>query len=275
MLKSAIIFAEAAEERRAIGQLVKPTKLFSQIYFSSTVGEVDFLLESTAVDVVFCAVHPASTASLQQVGKLAELTTTYRQPLVLCSALDPIELEQLGAVPARSTCLNYAAARAAITLQLQQLLGCADNPPGKDKAPGTLIDKATGVYNRFYFDRILDQEISRSKLTGRPFSLLLIEPGQPPQADHNGWGRQLPTLATAIRGQVRTSDLLCRVEQQRLALLMPETSSQNAQQVLGRLRNSLAECVVAPSLPLSFGLASAPFNHADRLALLRAAEASL
>lgn len=276
MQNTAIIIAEAAGERRTIAQLVKPSGHFEQIYFSSTCAEVEFLLKNARIDIVLHDFRPPEKSTLKLAEELGALTQARRIPLVFCSPLDPVELSQLGIIPPDSHCLSYETKPAAAALLLKRLLPSEAEEQPKQQHPGTLIDKSSGVYNRFYFDAILDQEISRSKLTGRPFSLLLIEPNNPPAPKGRAWSSVLPSVVMTIKAQVRTSDLLCRVEQKRFALLLPETSTNNAERVVGRLRSKLEEISAETSVRLNFGLASSCFSsHTNRQSLLRAAEAAL
>ena len=176
-MKSAIIVAEAAEESRAIAHFLKPTELFSQIHFCGTSKEVDFLLENSNIDCIFCAVYAQQKEVLPFIARLVAITGKHQLQLVFFSHLDPVELAQLGVIPAGMHSLSYQSPPSTATALLNRLL--RENPAASATTPRSLIenliDHSSGVYNRFYFDAILDQELSRSKLTGRPFSLLLIE----------------------------------------------------------------------------------------------------
>lgn len=276
MPKTAIIFAEAAEARRAIAQLIKPSELFSQVCFSSTGKEVTFLLQSRQIDMVFCDLPSAKSSSLRLAENLAKLTDSLQVPVVYCSQRNPEELQQLGIIPVDSPCLSYQTRATAVTQRLKRLLLQESAPVPRKAALEKLIDKSSGVYNRFYFDSFLDHEISRSKLTGRPFSLLLIEPNPQPLPKTTCLNHLLPTLASTIKEQIRASDLLCRVDQKRFALLLPETTNQNAEQVVSRIRRKLQEGPTESAIKLKFGLASSSqSNNDNRQRLLQAAEAGL
>lgn len=94
------------------------------------------------------------------------------------------------------------------------------------------------IYSRFYFDTFIDKELSRSRLTGRPISLLLIEPkflfNQQQQSEHH-LEPLLARISEIIKDEIRASDLLCRYQRQRLAILLPETAPECVQELLDRI----------------------------------------
>ncbi len=97
------------------------------------------------------------------------------------------------------------------------------------------------IYSRFYFDTFINKELSRSRLTGRPVSLLLIEPKflfNQQQGEH-----QLEPLLTriceTIKEEIRSSDLLCRYQRRHLAILLPETAPEAARELLDRILTKL------------------------------------
>lgn len=278
-MKSAIIVAEAAEESRAIAHFLKPTELFSQIHFCGTSKEVDFLLENSNIDFIFCAVYAQQKKVLPFIARLVAITDKHQLKLVFFSHLDPVELAQLGVIPAGMHCLSYQSPPSTATALLNHLL--RDKPAAPATTPRSLIenliDHSSGVYNRFYFDAILDQELSRSKLTGRPFSLLLIEPQTDKKATlETTWSMLFPSVTLTIKEQIRTSDLLCRIEKKRLALLLPETTTANAEQVIKRIQSRVMELADGIPIALKFGLASPnQDNHFNRYSLLSEAEAAL
>lgn len=277
MTKSAVIVAEAAEERRSIAQLIKPTDIFSQIHFCSSPQEANFLFKNTSVDILLCSVYSPGKEALRSTAELSSLAREHEIQLVFCSALDPVELSLLGIIPAGSHCLSYDSSSSMAKDLFNRLLGNHSASDRRKSFPPAdkLIDQNSGIYNRFYFDAFLDQELSRSKLTGRPFSLLLIEPQADKNNETSGWSNLLPSVALSIKTQIRTSDLLCRIEKKRLALLLPETSNSNAKQVMQRIQNKAQELAKEIPIDLKIGLASPNLtNQFNRHGLLRAAEAT-
>jgi diguanylate cyclase (GGDEF)-like protein len=279
MMKSAVIVAKAAEERRSIAQQIKPTELFSRIHFCSNAQDVRFLFKNTAVDILLCDVETSGHEALRSTAELANLASEHMAQMIFFSHHDPVELPLLGVIPPGSHCLSYDSSPAITTDLLSRLLNRepATSYLARTTPEEKLIDKNSGIYNRFYFDAFLDQELSRTKLTGRPFSLLLIEPSELEQQEKNaGWGAVLPSIALAIKNQIRTSDLLCRIEIKRLALLLPETTNLNARHVRQRIQHKSRELAQEFPFDLKIGLASPdPANNLNRQGLLREAEATL
>ena len=278
-MKAAIIVAEAAEERRAIAQFLIPSKLFEQIHFCGTSQEVDFLLENSCIDLIFCDVYSQRKETLPFTASLIEIAETHNLQLVFCSHLNPDELAQLGVIPNGAHCLSYESSPATAVALLNHLLS---EQPTAAKTSATrsvekLIDSSSGIYNRYYFDAILGQELSRAKLTGRPFSLLLIAPEQNHKSAEDAFGTDLlPAIALTIKEQIRAADLLCRIEPRRLALLLPETSSANAKRVIQRIQCQVRNLAGALPIALKFGLASPIHtNHFNNHSLLSEAEAAL
>ncbi len=283
MKNSVAIVAEAAEERRTIAQLIKPTNQFEQVYFCCRQKEISFLLSNTRIDMILCDVRLTDKATVRFAAELSKQAQEHGTPLIFFSALEPDELPLLGIVPGQSNCLSYHSAASLIADLVRRLLtagGKAVNSNQTIAAEGNLIDSGSGLYNRFYFDAILEQEMSRSKLSGRPFSLLLIDIERPTVTLADvaimAWTAQLPSMAMAIKSQIRTSDMLCRIEKKRLALLLPETSNLHAERVMGRIRNKVAGMSEETPFELKYGLASpGDSGHFSRHGLLRKAEAAL
>lgn len=279
-MKNAIIIADRAEERRNIAQLLKPSDLFSQIYFCSNEQEMSFLLQKSSINLICCDVSPRGKTTQNVTAQLLELAKQNRLQLLFFSHYEPFDLVQLGVIPADCHCLSYEASPTTTLALLNHLLAEFDTTAAETSASSEeLSHNGSDIHNKFYFDAILDQELSRSKLTGRPFSLLLIEPQTTEQQlsrrAAEAWNSLLPSLATTIKSQIRTSDLLCRLEHKRLALLLPETTSNNAERVRSRIQGKLQELEVELPLAFKFGLASpSQSNSFNRYDLLREAEAS-
>lgn len=277
MPKSAIVIAASAEDRRSIAQVIKPTEIFSQVHFCSSLQETRFLLDNSLVEMLFCDAYSSGGEALRFSAEITRLAEEYSSQVVFFSHLDPVELPLLGIIPEGSHCLSYESSSPITAALLERLL--SDGATAREKKVGQgdkLIDKNSGVYNRFYFDVFLDQELSRSKLTGRPFSLLLIEPTKNEQpVESSSWGGSLSSVALTIKNQIRTSDLLCRIENKRLALLLPETTNMNAKRVMQRIQDKVQDLAKEFPLDLKIGMASPNLsNHYNRHGLLREAEAA-
>ncbi|MCU7886007.1 MAG: GGDEF domain-containing protein, partial [Candidatus Thiodiazotropha sp. (ex Lucinoma annulata)] len=103
-----------------------------------------------------------------------------------------------------------------------------------------LTDPLTGLHNRRYLDRRLDEELARAGRYRQPLSCLFID------ADHfkkinDNYGHQagdsaLRELANRIRSQLRASDIATRFGGEEFALLLPQTSLNEALLLAERIR---------------------------------------
>jgi len=102
------------------------------------------------------------------------------------------------------------------------------------------IDGLTGVYNHRYFQNSLDQEISRAIRQKSFLSLLLID------IDHfkifnDTYGHQvgdfiLVEFAKTVQKHIRKYDILSRYGGEEFAIILPETSAEEALVVSEKLR---------------------------------------
>jgi diguanylate cyclase (GGDEF)-like protein len=105
-------------------------------------------------------------------------------------------------------------------------------------------DALTGLYNFRHFETVLQAEMDRSKRSGIPTSLVLVD------ADHfkavnDTYGHKtgnlaLQHLANILRGEVRTTDIVCRYGGEEFAMIFPETHLNLAVKVADRIREKIA-----------------------------------
>jgi diguanylate cyclase (GGDEF)-like protein/PAS domain S-box-containing protein len=96
----------------------------------------------------------------------------------------------------------------------------------------SIVDHLTGVYNRRYFDAKLAEEINRATRYGRDLSLVLIDVDHFKEINDKMSYRQgdqvLVETARIFKAQTREVDMVCRYGGDEFAVLMPETSYENA-----------------------------------------------
>lgn len=105
-------------------------------------------------------------------------------------------------------------------------------------------DALTGLYNFRHFKTVLQTEMDRSKRNGIPTSLVLAD------VDHfrtinDEHGREagnavLKQVAEICRGEVRTTDVVCRYGGEVFAIIFPETHLNLAVKVADRIREEIA-----------------------------------
>ncbi len=106
-------------------------------------------------------------------------------------------------------------------------------------------DELTGLYNRHYFDSIIDDETDRSDRYDEPLSMLLLD------LDHfkkvnDTWGHPvgdelLKLTAKTMERTKRSSDILVRFGGEEFLLLMPHTSVEGAAAAAEKLRAAVEE----------------------------------
>ena len=105
-------------------------------------------------------------------------------------------------------------------------------------------DALTGLFNFRHFKTVLQAEMDRSKRSGIPTSLVMVD------ADHfkaindthgHEVGNQvLRHLADILLGEVRTTDIVCRYGGEEFAMIFPETHLNLAVKVADRIREEVA-----------------------------------
>lgn len=124
-------------------------------------------------------------------------------------------------------------------------------------------DPLTGLYNRRYLMKSLDQELERTRRTGLPTSLIMLD------LDHfkrlnDTYGHQfgdavLCRVALILKENVRKLDIPCRYGGEEFALVLPGTRLPQALRLAARLREILAQPWEEPQgrnaqLTASFGV---------------------
>ena len=107
-----------------------------------------------------------------------------------------------------------------------------------------LTDALTGLYNFRHFKYVLQAEMDRSKRSGIPTSLVMID------LDHfkrinDEYGHEvgnivLKAVADILVSEVRTTDVVCRYGGEEFAIIFPETHLNLAVKVADRIREMIA-----------------------------------
>jgi len=148
----------------------------------------------------------------------------------------------------------------------------------------SIRDPLTDLYNRRYFDDVLDAEISAFLRYGRPLSLLLID------LDHfkafndvNGHvagDDALRALAEVMKRVFRGSDVVCRYGGEEFGVLLIGTSLDDACKKAESFRQAVEQIQVSSggqnlgAITATIGVADAT-GHRDREELVRAADVAL
>lgn len=104
----------------------------------------------------------------------------------------------------------------------------------------SLTDHLTGLYNRRHFDELLDHEYFRAHRYRHPLSLALIDIDNFKQINdtlgHPSGDLVLQQMANLLRKSTREVDIVARYGGEEFALLLPDTSLEQAAILIERLR---------------------------------------
>ena len=148
------------------------------------------------------------------------------------------------------------------------------------------LDALTGLHNRRYFHETLARECARAHRYERKLSLIVFDLDDFKEINdrigHLAGDTVLAEAAERVRDVVRTADIACRVGGDEFAVILPESSLNDADQLYRRIQNAISSRPLGQGgkLFLSAGVAElraeddpvAFFQRADD-ALYRAKEA--
>lgn len=105
-------------------------------------------------------------------------------------------------------------------------------------------DALTGLFNFRHFKTVLQAEMDRSKRSGIPTSLVMVDVDHFKAVNdthgHEIGNQALRHLADILRGEVRTTDIVCRYGGEEFAMIFPETHLNLAVKVADRIREEIS-----------------------------------
>ena len=127
-------------------------------------------------------------------------------------------------------------------------------------------DALTGLHNRGWLDDAFDREIKRSERDQLPLALIMIDVDDFKKYNdaygHLAGDKILVCVAEAIRSPLRPNDLVARFGGEEFAVLLPETTVENAQIIAERLRSHVSDSEpgelggkTLPKVTISLGIA--------------------
>ena len=129
-------------------------------------------------------------------------------------------------------------------------------------------DSLTGLYNRRYFEVIIEKEQMRSKRYGYPFSIIYIDLDDFKRVN-DSWGHAagdevLKGTASVLQKNLRTEDCAARFGGEEFVVLLPQTDAEGAMVFANRLIAGVKNYPFVDKIPVTFsgGIASFP-RHGD------------
>lgn len=124
-------------------------------------------------------------------------------------------------------------------------------------------DGLTGLLNAKAFRERAEEEISRSARTGRAVSVAFIDCDNFKTVNdtlgHLAGDQLLSTIAEQMNASVRGIDISARMGGDEFAILLPETSGDEAEQVVQRLRDDLGVRMRENDWPVTFSIGVAVY----------------
>ena len=123
------------------------------------------------------------------------------------------------------------------------------------------LDALTGLHNRRYFHETLAREVSRAHRYGRQLALIVLDLDDfkaiNDRIGHLSGDAVLAETAERVLDVVRSADIACRVGGDEFAVILPESSTDDADQLYHRLRGAVSSRPVgqAGRLFISAGIA--------------------
>jgi diguanylate cyclase (GGDEF)-like protein len=132
-------------------------------------------------------------------------------------------------------------------------------------------DALTSLYNQRYFHDTLRREVTRAHRYERNLALIVFDLDDfksiNDEVGHLAGDRVLAQAADRLREAVRSVDVPCRIGGDEFAVILPESSAEDADQLYRRVHNSMRGVALGPeghSLHLSAGIAE--LEHGDTAA---------
>ena len=145
-------------------------------------------------------------------------------------------------------------------------------------------DGLTGLYLNRYFHERLSEEVKRSHMKGKTFSLILLDIDNfkhyNDEFGHSAGDLVLKNVASTVLRCLEPSDLGARYGGEEFALVLPNKGAREARQTAEKIRASIEEEKfvvrrVQGTVTTSIGFATYPENGLTTEALLRAADENL
>ena len=156
---------------------------------------------------------------------------------------------------------------------------------GEQSVALSLRDDLTGVFNRRAFLGFFEREEERSRIVGRPISLICFDLDRfktiNDEQGHAEGDRVLMSVSAEAQGVLRPQDLLFRWGGDEFVILLSHTGHDEARQIAEQLRTRVETRVRVPgrtgleAVTMSVGVATGQPGHTSDDELVKAADAAV
>ena len=273
----------AIDDSQLIHRLLKARLRREHIEIHCATNGTDGLemIRALTPDVILMDIDMPGMSGWEVLEELKSDTTTHDIPVLFVSASttveDKVRAFESGAVDFVSKPFEPTELRARVraAIRMQTMI--------KMLAKRAKLDGLTGLWNRTYFDEKLELMFEESVLASQPFSLILCDLDHFKSLNdtygHPFGDRVLETFAE-ILSSGRHGDIACRYGGEEFAVILPNTTSADAEQIAQRMRDRIRmqmwDGVAQERITASFGIAErTDVSASSREELLQAADAAL
>jgi diguanylate cyclase (GGDEF)-like protein len=142
-------------------------------------------------------------------------------------------------------------------------------------------DSLTGLYNHRYFHERLRTELVSASRSHAPVGVLMLDIDDFKKVNdvygHGAGDEILHELADALKGMVRSRDVVCRLGGEEFGVIMSDCDEAKALRLAQRLTQGLAELTFDPAgrITVSVGIAQGPRHAMNPRELVTCAEAAM
>jgi len=173
-----------------------------------------------------------------------ETERAFRSALVVPIVEDGVETGAIVAYAREHGAFRHDHARALEELAAEAAPGLANARRFAEAELRAVTDALTAVRNRRGYDEELEREVARARRTERPLSLLLLDLDDfslvNKRFDFPGGDQVLREFAELLQRAARATDIVCRRGGEEFAVVLPETSGDEARTLEDRLRQMVA-----------------------------------
>lgn len=271
-----LVFEEDAQAASAIESSLKYAGY--HVWTASTSEEALTLLRSNPFAVAICELRSSKMNGIrftQEVSKLSQATNVLVITLYsfIGSAIEAMEAGAYGYItkPLNSSEIRIVTERA---IERHFLLSTSVE---KDYFVDLAVrDGLTGLFNRRYFNELINLEINRLKRAPSALSLLMLDIDNfkiyNDTQGHPAGDELLKGAAKIFKNSVRAVDIICRYGGEEFIIVLPQTDKNSAKIIAERLRVQFG--LYLPTT-VSIGIATLPDDAKSVAELIQKADEAL